>query len=66
MCALIFDQIMPHIDYDKNSDEFYGFATDTPDIKIADHVLVSYTGCPRTGSPEKTGMCRQQKRLQID
>jgi hypothetical protein len=26
----------------------------------------AYTGCPRTGSPEKTGMCRQQKRLQID
>jgi hypothetical protein len=24
------------------------------------------TGCPRTGSPEKTGICRQQKRLQID
>jgi hypothetical protein len=42
MCALIFDQIMPHIDYDKNSDEFYGFATDTPDIKIADHILVFY------------------------
>jgi hypothetical protein len=44
MCALIFDEIsiMPHIDYIKNSDEFYGFATDTPDIKIADHVLVFY------------------------
>jgi hypothetical protein len=27
---------------------------------------LQHTGCPRTGSPEKTGMCRQQKRLQID
>jgi integrase len=26
----------------------------------------THTGCPRTGSPEKTSMCRQQKRLQID
>jgi hypothetical protein len=44
MCALIFDEmsIMPHINYDKYSDEFYGFATDTPDIKIVDHVLVFY------------------------
>jgi hypothetical protein len=25
--------------------------------------IALYTGCPRTGSPEKTGMCRQQKRL---
>jgi hypothetical protein len=27
---------------------------------------LEYTGCPRTGSPEKTVMCRQQKRLEID
>jgi hypothetical protein len=36
----------------------------TTEQAILNHI--EHTGCPRTGSPEKTGMCRQQKRLQID
>jgi hypothetical protein len=46
MCALIFDEmaIMPHIDYDKSTDKFYGFQDfgDSQNFQIADHVLVFY------------------------
>jgi CRISPR/Cas system-associated endonuclease/helicase Cas3 len=46
MCALIFDEmaIMPHIDYDKSTDKFYGFQDfgDSQNFEIADHVLVFY------------------------
>jgi hypothetical protein len=45
-CTLIFDEmsIMPHIDYDKSTDKFYGFQDfgHSQSLEIADHVLVFY------------------------
>ena len=47
MCSVVFDEmsIMPHLDYDKSNDQFYGFQDldgNTSDLKIADQVLVFY------------------------
>jgi hypothetical protein len=57
-------------EYLKLTDDIFRSGKLTPTIS-PNYILkslgkLSYTGCPRTGSPEKTGMCRQQKRLQID
>lgn len=46
ICALIFDEmsIMPHIDYDKYTDTFFGFQNFgfEQNLQIADHVLVFF------------------------